>query len=431
MLAQVNEYFGTFAAQGLVLVAQLAAFRVAASGLGPEGFSEFAMARRTLSVLQPLTWMGMGVALPRFLADTRLSHAERKSAYATTIWVVGLTSIFCAALLTFGREPAARLFFGDASYAAFMPVLGLMALGMGVHATAYSYFRGVLNMRAANALYVVNLAIVPLVGLLLSDDALEALRLIGFAWLLVSCVWFVRTPWTDSLALSARGARRVAMYGVPRMPGQLAAMVLLTAPATIASHRYGVLVGGFVAFGTSILGMAAAGFAPISLVLLPRASQMIADGAALELRVHVRRLLQATLWISVSAALVLAIFGQPIVTAFLGDEFASAVTIVRIAALGIVPYSLYIVCRGLIDAYHERALTTLYVIVALVVFAALVGVTEPTATSPVPITFALSAGLTVLGALCLFETKRVLSRQTATTDPLNEEGGGGANAGRD
>lgn len=394
----------------MVLVAQLVAFRLAASLLGPDGFSEFAISRRTLSVLQPLTWMGMGIALPRFLADSRLSDAERRTAYATTIWVIALMSLACAVLLALAPDLSAGLLFGDAEYAAFMPVLGLMGLGMGLHATAYSYFRGLLNMRAANALYVVNLAVIPLVGLLLADSALAALTIMGGGWLFVSLAWLLRTPWTHAFSFSAKGSLRVLRYGVPRMPGQLAVMALLTAPATLASHRYGVLVGGFVAFGTSILGMAAAAFAPVSLILLPRASQMIAEGAGSTLRTHVRRILQATLVISGVATALLVLLGRPIVTVYLGDEFADAVTIVRIAAVGIVPYSLYIVCRGLIDAFYESAVTTLYVIIGLLVFVVLVLSVQTASMTPIPVMWALSAGLTVLGGLCLFETRRILSR---------------------
>ena len=49
------------------MASQILVYKLAARDFGKEGFSEYAVARRTVSLLYPVALMGLGVALPRFL----------------------------------------------------------------------------------------------------------------------------------------------------------------------------------------------------------------------------------------------------------------------------------------------------------------------------------------------------------------------------
>src|SRR6266849_9492025 len=67
--SHAREYGGTFATEFTVLACQLLTYKLAAHFLGKTGFSEYAVARRTISLIYPLPLLGLGIALPRYIAQ--------------------------------------------------------------------------------------------------------------------------------------------------------------------------------------------------------------------------------------------------------------------------------------------------------------------------------------------------------------------------
>jgi O-antigen/teichoic acid export membrane protein len=66
--SHIREYGGTFATEFTVLACQLLTYKLAAHFLGTTGFAEYAVARRTISILYPIVLLGFGVGLPRYVA---------------------------------------------------------------------------------------------------------------------------------------------------------------------------------------------------------------------------------------------------------------------------------------------------------------------------------------------------------------------------
>src|SRR5437879_4795697 len=66
--SHVREYGGTFATEFAVLACQLLTYKLAAHFLGKTGFAEYAVARRTISLIYPLPLLGLAVAVPRYIA---------------------------------------------------------------------------------------------------------------------------------------------------------------------------------------------------------------------------------------------------------------------------------------------------------------------------------------------------------------------------
>src|SRR5438132_6367918 len=65
--SHVREYGGTFATEFTVLACQLVTYRLVAHFLGKTGFAEYAVARRTISLVYPIPLLGVAVALPRYV----------------------------------------------------------------------------------------------------------------------------------------------------------------------------------------------------------------------------------------------------------------------------------------------------------------------------------------------------------------------------
>jgi len=181
----------------------------------------------------------------------------------------------------------------------------------------------------------------------------------------------------------------------------------MTLPATFTVHLRGLQEGGFVAFSTSLLNMVGAMFTPIGIVLLPKASQMCAEGAYGALRAHILRIVMLTVIVALGFTVTFEIFADVIIRAYLGKDFLRVVALTRIVALGALPFALFYVLQGLIDAHHTRAVNAVNCIYSLAVFITACApsiVYEPNVVIP----WALVAGIFTLGVLTVRESRRLL-----------------------
>ena len=162
--SHLREYGGTFATGFAVLGCQLMTYKLAAHFLGKTGFAEYALARRTISILYPVVLLGLGVGLPRYVAMAA-GRGDRESGgryLAATLWCVSLSAVVCVVILKVAPRGLAYLFFGSREYAFLLFPMSLVWRERRLHTVGYSYFRGTLNMRAANLLQLVNLGLAPL-----------------------------------------------------------------------------------------------------------------------------------------------------------------------------------------------------------------------------------------------------------------------------
>src|ERR1700674_64004 len=82
MQSHAREYGSTFATEFTVLACQLLTYKLAAHFLGKTGFAEYAVARRTISLIYPVPLLGVAVALPRYVAHAiGGGNGDRKKRY--------------------------------------------------------------------------------------------------------------------------------------------------------------------------------------------------------------------------------------------------------------------------------------------------------------------------------------------------------------
>jgi O-antigen/teichoic acid export membrane protein len=410
---QIKEYAPTFLTEFAVIGSQIVVYKLAAHFLGKEGFSEYAVARRAISTIYPVALLGFGVGLPRYIAiSTKADVAGRRDRFfGATLWCVGVAATILITLINLMPSSFAYIVYGNASYKALAFPVSLIIGGLIFHAVVYSYFRGHMLMARANVLQFVNLAVVPLLGFYaVSHDVGAVLRRIGLLSIFVSFLGFLLTPWQKMTANSLAEAKMLLRYGVPRVAGDFALVALLGFPTFMVAHKFGVQGAGYVAFGVSLLGMIAAVFAPIGLVLLPKASGLIARGASEELRSHLSIVFQLSLVVSAFLTILVEMSAGPLVRVYLGRDFSEISTMLRIIMLGAVPYAVYTALRSAIDARHFKAINTKNCVIALVIFASCSALLSAVHHStPATLILPLPLSLLVLGTLTWSEAKRLTS----------------------
>ena len=355
------------------MASQIVAYKLAAYFLGKQGFSEYALARRTVTLILPVTVLGMSVGLPRYIGFSN-GRGDREAAdryFGATLWCAGGAAIVCLVLINLFPGLFSYLFFGSKSYRSLALPLSLMIVGLCEHAVACGYFRGHLQLNRANLLQFTNLAALPIVVLFLVHKSLSiALTFFGVVWIATSSLALSFTPLRTLSEKSGTEVRQLFSYGIQRVPGDFFLMALFTLPATIGAHLYGVERAGYVAFGLSLVAMIGGVFAPVGLVLLPKATTMLAEGAYGNLRAHVKSILR----IAVAASLTIVVFAWTALPSaihiYLGPEYEEVAPIARVLLFAALPYCVYLVVRNLVDAYHEYGVTAAILAVGLAAFLA-------------------------------------------------------------
>jgi O-antigen/teichoic acid export membrane protein len=406
------DYVATFATEFLVMASMLLVYRLAATSWPGESFSEYALARRTLGLMQLPLLVGGGISIPRYMAMASASGSALAAApYFTAGLTLGLSVTLAALAALNGLAPwAAAMLFGSSHYAYLIGALSIAALGLSLHVLSYSYFRGRRRMISANALQLVNLGVVPPTLFLVPGLSVAGfITLLGLGWVAVALV--VLVPVLGRLGPEAwRGpvlrtsGMELLRFGLVRVPGEFALAALLVLPATIATHVGGVTAGGSVAFSITLLSAVGSAFAPIGLVLLPRASALVARGEAARLRRILAKLLAAAFLISGLGVVGFELLGPWALRLYLGADLAAQLWIARLVFLGVIPYVAYVVLRNALDALHVKPYNTKNLLLALGVLAAAAGVGRTVVAAVV----GLVGGLFLLGGLSLLDTMRLL-----------------------
>ena len=412
-----RDHLVTYAAEGMVLVGTVLAYRTAAQELGEAGFEIYAVIRRTVSFVIPLLMFGLAVALMRFGAMAATDEERWRITWnaGLLVFVVGVLAMAVTWAL---RSALGFIVFGDHAHDALLPDMGLMLPGLMMHSVLYGYWRGAQRMLPANVLQAFNLGVVPLAALLLADNLSGVMRWMALAWGVTTVVPFFLSAGRQRAAsrTDRKALWQLLRYGIPRVPGDLAFGALLALPVFFINHVAGIQEGGRCAFGLTLLNMTGALFAPVSLLMLPAVARDLARGDTARVVRDTRRTRAVVVGTAVVAVILFQLLADPLLRMYLGEGLSDLVLPSRVLFIGAVFYAAYISMRSVLDAYHETARNSRNILVALCVFlfaAAVYALLWPETIfllSMVPVALALLALLTWR------DTESVLNKLTDQTN---------------
>jgi O-antigen/teichoic acid export membrane protein len=408
-----RDYALTFGTEGLVIAAYLVTLRVVAQGHGQVGFGEYALSRRALAMLGPLVIMGLDVGITKFTASSETSAVRAVHAAAGLVLSIGATAV--AALVIVGFvDPLTQLLFGSSAYRELTVALIPLLAGTALHMVAYSYLRGRLQVARANAVMLLNQAIAPLLLFLLSPASVATtLTWLGIAWIVVSAGFLATIP----LRLPSKRDvfRSLAIFSLPRLPGDFLQVALFAAPGVLIAHASTIGEAGVVALGVSVVAMVGSALGPIGVLLLPTFVRMRARGQAGQLRGHVGQVLWPTLALLLVGTVVAELVAPTLIERVLGLH-PESVTALRVQILAAVPWGIYVTLRAVIDAGYDRPVNAINMFASFVVFALIVAVFRADISSVV-VCAAFTMSMYVLAALTLLRVRAVLG----TDAPVSPE----------
>ncbi|MEO8587917.1 MAG: glycosyltransferase, partial [Flavobacteriales bacterium] len=195
-------------------------------------------------------------------------------------------------------------------------------------------------------------AVAPCLAFVLFTDMADVLWATGLSWMAASLLSIGRSIIQPAGSYGREGAE-LLRYGLPRVPGDVALGALLTVPGYVALRTHGIDTSGEVAFGATLLNIAAAVFSPVALLLLPAASAQLAGGDHLGLAQRIRRMSRLILLASIALMVGFELLAAPLLSIYLGPNGAEYVDMSRLIFLGALPFAYFNGMRSLLDAYFR------------------------------------------------------------------------------
>jgi Na+-driven multidrug efflux pump len=411
----LRNYFFTFAVEMFVALVTVFVVRLSSTSLNEEGSSGYLVSRRMLSTIQPFLILGLGVAMPRFIAMAVSGHDPGKAhnyLYASMFILFWPGLLFLFVSLIFPNS-LAYLFFANESFSNLIFPLGLQLVGALLHMIVYGYFRGTSHMSMANFIQFINMGIVPLVVFYFAKSAEEILYYTAFAWIGIASVFlFIQVSAAHfDLSKIKIAAWEMFVYGVVRVPGDFLLGLFMSLPMIMVNHSDGVTSGKNISVAFTFLQMAAAVFTPICLLLLTDSSQLLVKKDYDGLRRKTNTVLKVTIALTLLGIGLVELLSPFIIHTVLKVNGPMVVLATRIAIVSALGYTIFISLRSVLDAYYVKPVNTLNIAISVAVFAATASLYSLLHMNYIYILCCFIGSMFLLGLLTWIETNKVLTKK--------------------
>ncbi len=411
----LKKYLSTFLTEFSVMILSILLYRVCLDNFGDEDFSVFSIYKRNFSFLQPLLMLGLGVGIPRYVALNFNDIKKINGFFSGATFLILFVCLISSFILFLFSNQISSIVFGSEEYSYLVTPLILMMNGVLFYNISYSLFRGRLQMGIANFMQFVFLGIVPIISLLISDSLETALYVNGILWCILSIIGWV----IGFISLGGKfGIERIQikelfLYGLYRLPGDIGLGFFFLLPVLVIVHLTGdTIVGGYVAFGITLINMVGSLFTPICVVLLAQAGNLIADKNFDTLKSITIKISRLVLGLVISGIIVFEIFTPLILEIYLGQSNESLVLVCRIIFLSSLGYGLYIALRSILDAIFVQPVNSIYILISLIVFSVICfySVNFSTGNEIYIILYGFLFSITLLGGLTLYKTFQSINK---------------------
>lgn len=409
----LNKYLFTFLTEFSVMILSVLLYRVCLMNFGEEDFSVFSIYKRNFSFLQPLLMLGLGVAIPRYIALHFKDQRKIAAFYSGATILIVLVCILSSLLLYVFSEQLSELVFGSKNYDNLFPPLILMMNGVLIYSIPYSLFRGSLKMGIANLIQFFFIGLIPFISLYLGETLVASLYINGILWCTMSIVCWILgfISVGGKLIYEKREMKELFLYGIYRLPGDLALGFFFLLLVLVVIHvTDDTILGGYVAFGVTLINIVGSLFTPICIVLLAQAGNLIADKNYISLKAIAIKITQLVFFLVVPGILIFEIFAPILLEIYLGQTSELLISVCRIIFLSSLGYGLYIALRSILDALFIQPVNSIYILFSLIIFSLFSFYFVYFNSTMELLLYGFVFSVSILGALTIFKTFQSINK---------------------
>lgn len=364
-------YASTYLVEFFLLISGLLVYRLSNNYFGNEGVAELSIFKRIFSFVQPILLLGVSTGITRYVTHSKNSSQQFSFYFSACFFFIIVSIILSAILIPFSEEWSIFLF-GNKSFSSFILPLSISIPGIYFHLMTFGYLRGRHDYKNANILQFINMGLIPIIAFFIGDSLRNVLIITGSAWLVIAAYSFFKI-FSQPSNKNKRHFKKESLitllrYGIPRVPGDIALGGLFALPIIIISKFSYPEIADKMAFSLTLLNIVSAAFSPLSLMLLPTISQKIKNKQYKEIIQETRRAIIATILLSSIGLVIYQLFTAELLELYLGEGSEYWIEDSQLIMSGAVFYALFIALRSIINAYYEKAVNSINLLITLVFF---------------------------------------------------------------
>lgn len=394
--ASRGQYLAAYAGSFLLVLCGLLAFRFAASTFEDSEFSEYSLARRTLTFLTPALRLGIVVAIPRIIAAQAVQLAPFHLAAGIAISFV--TTGIWGILVWCWPSEIATILFGDQGQTPLLYATTPMLCGLLLEGCCSAYCRGKLDIQTGYAISVFAVGAAPLAAFLFARNAPEYFTYSGLMITAIStCIAAVllrREGFRFETQEVHASARNLLNFGMPRVPGDLAFYGLLALPPILVAQEQNIEAAGEFAYALSVLTILQHLVTPLGAALLPSASCLYAHGHIKVLRQRLMLALSASIALTAMAVVLLQLIAKQVIYWHIGIDSPDLVTTVQGVLFAAIPLNTFLCLRSVADGILQKPVAPVSCLFGLGMLVAMILYVERRVLGMDPVVFGFLIGMT-------------------------------------
>lgn len=414
----LRDLFTTGFSQVAVILFGMALLKLLATGFNEADFGLFNVVRRWDMVLLPVLTLNMSIGLARYV-----SYEKEKASFFLHL-ALAITLLLC--LLTF---PALFLFpatfsvwlFKTPVHGRLVMIITLFVLANLLHLLAYSYFRGKLNMNAANLMRTLffGFPLLPAAAVLLVKSKqtfapvsyLYLFFLAYSVWGIFISLFFLRKEISlnelinifkhglSSIKESLRRGKHIMTFSLSRIPGVFFSAMVFSFPVIYASKRVSMAAAGYIGIVVVVLRLFEVFSMPFNMIFLPKFSTLKREQDSENITQYSRTVLNFIFTFLPFCGVIVFGLIPFVVIIWFGSHYLVAADGVALAVVFSVFYLAFALTRGILDGLFEFPYTN---IISLSGFLTIAILSLIFGRDTYSLAVAFSAGLVMLGLISIY-----------------------------
>jgi O-antigen/teichoic acid export membrane protein len=385
----LKDIFTTGFSQAAVLVFSIILLKLLPAAFSEAHFGLFNLVRRWDMVLLPILTLNMSIGVARYV-----SYEKEKGSFFlhVSLAITALLSLILFTALLLFPGLFSKLLFHSPDYDKLVMILVLFLLANLLHLLAYSYFRGKLDMNAANLMRTLffGFPLLPAgIALLVKSKTgnFAPLSLLYMFFLTYSVfgiaitIFFLRKDFSLSVFKAVFGkvrenikkSAKMLGFSLYRIPGVFFSAMVLGFPVLYAGHKLSLEAAGYIGIVVAILRLFEVFSMPFNMIFLPRFSILQRENDQLHIVVYSQVVLDFIITFLPFCGVIAFGLMPFIVKVWFGPSYLVAAKSVAFAVLFSTFYLAFALIRGILDGLFEFPYTNIisfagFAVIALLSF---------------------------------------------------------------
>jgi O-antigen/teichoic acid export membrane protein len=362
----VKDVFYTSISSIVTILCLILTIKIISNSVEAEEFSMYLLARRIITVIDPVATFAMGFALTRYTAIS-LNDTKGHSYLSSAILIVFFITVAILILGLSLDNEISKIIFNSSDYISLLHAIFLLIAGYTMYIVLYSHLRGLGLMSIANTWQLSVIAIGPLIvswQVLRTGGGIE-LIIYGMAALCFLSVPFIFNYLKIYKKFGGHFYRKdklkeLIVYASPRVPGAFSYNLIFAVGPFIAAYQGLLKESGFIVIGQFVLRIIEGGVEGFSRVAFPRLSKDFSIFGKKGLTKNVSNLTVMIFHVGLYLTAHLFIWNKLIIVYWLGYEYIDVLIPLQIITLSILPFLLFAILRNVLDSSDVRPIVSNY-----------------------------------------------------------------------